>query len=116
MRDDLPGQGEHQGERVVGDLVDAVVGDVADRDAPGPGRVEVDVVDADPVADDHPGPVHRGDDRGVDRGELGDDAVGVGDQVGSRSASSFAARPDELAPQRLEDGPLDVERRRTCNR
>ena len=110
MGDELPRQGQDQAERVVGDLVDAIIRDVADRDAPGPGRVEVDVIDPDAVADDRPGPAHRRDDPGVDRGELGDHAVRVGDQRQERVGLVLRVRPDDLAAHRLEDGPLDVER------
>ena len=110
MGDELPGQGQDQAERVVGDLVDAIIRDVADRDAPGPGRVEVHVIDPDPVADDRPGPAHRPDDPGVDRGELGEDAVRVGDQRQEGVGLVLRVRPDDLAAHRLEDGPLHVER------
>ena len=49
-------KGKDEGERVVGYLVDAIVRDVADGDAAGLGGGEVDVVNADRVADDRPRP------------------------------------------------------------
>ena len=84
MRDNLPRQGEDEGEGVVGDLVDAVVGDVADGDAAGFGGVAVDVVVADPVADDRLRPFHRGDDVGIDRGKLRDHRIGIGHRGGEK--------------------------------
>ena len=110
MRDELPGQGQDQAERVVGDLVDAIVRDVADRDARRPGRVEVDVIDPDPVANDRAGTAHRPDHPSVDRGELGDDAIRVGDQRQQGFGIVLRVRPDDLTTHRLEDGPLHVER------
>ena len=45
-------EGEGEGHGVVGDLIDAVIRDVADGDATGGGCGEVDVVEADAAADD----------------------------------------------------------------
>ena len=105
---DPPGRVEQEGERVVGHLVDAVGRDVADGDAAGPGRVEVHVVDADPVADDQPGPVHRGDHPRGDRGELGQDVVGLGDGVEEVGLGPALAGVD-LGAEGPEDRLLDVE-------
>ncbi len=74
---DLAGQVQDHGQGVVGHFVDAVVGHVAHRNALGRGGGQVDVVHADPVADDHPALLHGADHRRIDRRELGDDAVGV---------------------------------------
>lgn len=80
MGDEMTRQGQDQADGMVGDLVDAVIRHITDRDAPGPGRVEVDVIDPDPVSDDRPGTPHRLDHAGVDGGELRDDAIRIGDQ------------------------------------
>jgi hypothetical protein len=71
----LPRDAEDERQRVIGDFVDAVVGDVADGDAALLCRLHVDVVVADAVANDDFGSPHR-----VDWSELCDDRVGVGDQ------------------------------------
>ena len=55
----LAGEAQREGERVVGDLVEAIVRDVADGDAPRPRRIEIHVVHADPEPDDHFAPVQR---------------------------------------------------------
>ena len=44
-------QGEEQRDGVIRDRVDAVVGDVADRDSEFGGRLDIDVVVADAVTD-----------------------------------------------------------------
>ena len=106
--DDLPGQVQDQGERVVGDLVDAVIGDVADGDAPGAGRVKVDVVDADPVPGDDPGPVIA---------PITSASTGANWVITASASATSSARPslglrggpDDPAPERLQDGPFDVE-------
>ena len=78
----LAREGKDEGERMVGHLVDAVVGDVADGNAVGSGGGEIHVVNADPVADDHAGPLHRPDDIGVYRRKLRDHGVGIGHRCG----------------------------------
>jgi len=60
---------------MVRDLVDAVVRDVADRNAPRPRGGRVHVVEANPIANDGPGPGHRIDDLGVHGGELDHDGI-----------------------------------------
>jgi nucleoid-associated protein YgaU len=55
VRHDLAGEGEQQGESVVGDFVDAIVRHVAHGDAVRTGGLEIDVIDADAVADDGAG-------------------------------------------------------------
>ena len=52
--DDPAHQREQKRERVIGHLVDAVVGDVAHPHAPPRRRLDVDVVDADTRRRDHP--------------------------------------------------------------
>ena len=104
----LPREGEDEGERVVGDLVDAVVGHVADGNAAGPRGRQVDVVDADAVADDHPRPLHRGHDVGVHRGELRDHGIGIGDRR-REGGDVFRLRGDERRARLAHDGFLDGE-------
>ena len=99
LRHDLPREGEDEGERVIGDLVDAVVGDVADGNAAGPRRNKIDIVDADPVADDHPGPLHRRNDVGIHRGKLRDHGIGSGDRRGQLNRI-LRLGDDEAGPRR----------------
>jgi hypothetical protein len=93
---------------VVGHLVDAVVGHVADGNAVVPGGGEVDVVDADAVADDHPGTAHRRDDVGVHRRELRDHGVGVGHRLGE-TGRVLRLGGDELGAGRGDDLLLERE-------
>ena len=57
--------GEHQQQRhrVVGDVIEAIVGNVGDQHIPLSGRVDVDVVEADSVAGHDP---HSGISGGID--------------------------------------------------
>ena len=108
MRNNLPRQGENEGQSVVGDLVDAVVGDIADGDATGFGRLAVDVVVADPVADDRLRPSHGGDDVGSDRGELRDHGISIGHR-GGENDRIFGARIDDRASGPLENRPFEID-------
>lgn len=66
-----------QGDRVVADVLHPVVGDVADRDPPGCGGLDVHGVHAHPVAADGPQPRQRVHHRGGERGVLDQDPVGA---------------------------------------
>ena len=80
VRDNLPRDAEDECQLVIGDFIDAVVRDVADGNAPLACRLHVDIVVADAVPHDHFGALHRSNDIGVDRGELRDDRIGIGNQ------------------------------------
>ena len=81
----------------------------AKRDFLRAGRVEVDVVDADPVTHDHAGPGHCGDDGGVDRGELDDHRVGVGHEPRQLRRGPLFLPGDDVVPPCTEDRLLDGE-------
>lgn len=76
-----PGKGEEEGDGMFGDLIDAVGGDVRDRNAPLSGRVDRDVVYPDTVAADHPQPRPGANDGRRDVTEAGEDRVGTRDQI-----------------------------------
>ena len=90
--------GEQQGERVVGDLVGAVVRDVADRDAGGLGGRPVHLVHPDAVAQDPDGPLQAGDAAGVE-------APVAGDDHGVRGPDRFVGRGGVLGHDEV-DAPL----------
>ena len=98
--------------RAVGHLVDAVVGHVADGDVLRRRDLQIDVVDADAVADDDSALLHRADHRRRDRRELGDDVIGVLDQLAQFLlvlAFRRAERSDDLAAQRLQNRLFNVD-------
>jgi len=104
----LAGQREGEGERVVGHLVDAVVGNVANRDAALAGGDEIDAVDADAVADDHFAALERRDEFAADGGPLHEERIGVAaerDELGGR----LALRDDELVAGGGEERALLVD-------
>ena len=91
---------------MVGDLVDAVVRHARDRDPARTGRLEVDVVDADPDPDDPPHGVGPLDRRRADLGELHEQELGPvpverGDDVvlaGARLDDELVLRPGDQLP------------------
>ena len=113
-RQDPALRGEQQGERVVRDLVGAVVGDVADRDAGCLGGRAVDLVHADAVAQDPDGSFQAGDAVGVEAAVAGDDdGVGGPDRLVGRGG---VLRHDEVDAATAEDGLLRTPGRRTRDR
>ena len=101
-------QRQRQREGVVGDLVGAVVRDVGHPDAAAGGRLDVDVVHADAVADHQLDGGQRVEHLGGDRRVLVDQHPrpgAPGDHVG-RAVALLAAVPD---PRRVEHGLLGVE-------
>ena len=78
VRNHLSCDAQYECERVISDLVDAVVRDVADRNTPLARRLYIDVVVANAVADDDLGALHGSDHFGVDRRELCDDCIRIG--------------------------------------
>ena len=95
---------------MVGDFIDAVVGDIAHRYPLALGRFEIDVVDADPVANNDFGPLHRVDNRSVDRCKLRDHCIGILNKL-DESLGGLALAANDLS-QRIEDRFLDIEVRK----
>ena len=77
----LARDGEDEGERVIGHLVDAVVRDVAHRDATFAGSRAVHIVVAHTITNDGFGLRHGMDDLRVHGGELGDHRIGIAHQL-----------------------------------
>ena len=63
---------------MIGDLVDAIVGNVGHRDTVLARRVQVHVVNANAIAHDRPRPGHRRNHGRTEPGKLGDDGISVG--------------------------------------
>ena len=106
-----PFRGEEEGDRVVRDLVRAVVGDVADRDAGRLGRRPVHLVHPDAVAEDPDRALQAGDAIGVELAVAGDD-----DGVrGPDRVVGFGGVPghDEVHAPAPEDRGLGAPRRRS---
>jgi hypothetical protein len=97
--DDAAQQREHQGDRMVGDLLGAVVGDVDDPHAARGRRLEVDGVHPHAVADHGAAARHAVKQRAVDGRVLHDQHVGVA-----------AAADPQLDARRLEQLALGLER------
>jgi hypothetical protein len=76
-RQGLLRQAEQQHHGVNGDLLDEDIGAIADDDALGRGRVEVDGVGADRAAGDHLAALQPVEDGGREAAPPGDDRVGV---------------------------------------
>lgn len=106
---DLAGRRQDEGQGMVRHLVDAVVGHVADRDAPGPRGLEVDVVHADPVSDDDPGAPHARDHARVEVRELGEHGIGVPDEARQVGGWPSLLPGDDLDAERPEDALLDLQ-------
>ncbi len=107
-RDEPTLDGEQQPDGVVGDLVDAVVGDAADGDPRGGGGLHVDVVDADPVPDDRAQGAGGAESARSDRRELHEQRVGT--HRGQRRRDVLlrpAPLDEELAAGGLDDPALD---------
>ena len=108
--DDAAGRRQQQRDGVVGDLVEAVVGDVGDPDPARRRDRDVDVVDPDPVAGDHRAAVVGGrfDNRRADRREADQHRVGRRGQVDQRVLVRGGGE-DDFGAQGLERPPLDLE-------
>jgi len=75
---DFPPNRKQEGNGVIGNLLDAVVGHVGHGDARGASCLEVDVVHSDPVARDYLAALEGGDRIRVDRGVGRQDGIGLG--------------------------------------
>jgi hypothetical protein len=92
---DTPRGAEQQRQRVVGDLVEAVVRHVGHEDARPCGGFDVDVVDPDPVAGDDPAALGGRDRRGRHLGEAHEQRVRPGQRgrvLGQRRADLRQSR------------------------
>ena len=103
----IAGQGEHQGDGVVGNFLGAVVGDVADGDAALGGLVDRDIVEADADADDDlallEGVEGGGGEADVVPDEQGRGVAGRGWELGV---------PDEHVVSLLESDAAELDERR----
>ena len=107
-------QREHQGQRVLDDFGDAVVGNIRDDNPALGSPLDVDVVEANPRAGDDSAPRSRVDDLGRYLGPAGEDGVDIGRQ--SRESFLVLRRGNneltvDLVEYRLlevESGPGDV--------
>src|SRR5271165_807548 len=91
-------EGEPEPDRMVGDFVGAIVADVGNEDAFSGRRVDVDDVDADAVARDHPAAFHARDALCAYPRVLVHDCVAVARTSSKRSVSDFACNPTTRAP------------------
>src|SRR3989304_2514761 len=98
---------------MIGDFVDAVIGDVGDRDSGARRRVHVDVVNADPIPGDDSAAAFSGrrndvrSYRRVTHKQRGRLASKLNERILVRGR-----RDDELYAQWLEDLPFDLEARK----
>ena len=97
---------------MIGDFVDAVVRDIADRNPASPGRFEVHVVDPNAVADDYLRPLHAGDHVGIDRCKLSDDSIRIRHQCRQLSGGLPLFQGGDFVPQRPENALFDFETRK----
>jgi hypothetical protein len=94
-RQDLAQLGEYQRHGVVGDFVDAVVGNIAHRNAPGVGGGDIDVVEADAVTEDCCAFGENVYGAGCEWRELDDGEIGAADGVG-HFVGALALEGDEI--------------------
>jgi hypothetical protein len=91
---------------VIGDFLDAVVGDVRDDDARVGGRLDVDDVQTDAVSGDDSAATELRDGVGVDRRVLLQESVGVTREL-AQVAPGAVLQADDLGPDGLENLLLD---------
>ena len=91
--DNAAGQRERQRDRMVGDFARAIVRRIAHGDAGAARRLEVDLIEADAGANDHPAIWNTSDEVGVDPHHMPDhEAVRPGESVGGKALGlAFAA-------------------------
>ena len=99
-------------ERVISNLVDAVIGDVADRNASLARRLHIDVVVADAVANNDLRPLHAGDHVGIDRCKLSDDCISIGHQFRQLSGGPPLFQGGDFVAQRPKNTLFDIETRK----
>src|SRR5262249_37651237 len=105
----LPCQGKEERKRVVGYLVNAVIGHITNGNTACSGRFQVDVIDANAIAGDGSHGSHGGNNVGVDRCELSDDRVGLSDEPRQLPGVHAAPASKEFTAEWLEDVGLDVQ-------
>ena len=103
---------QYECERMIGDFVDAVIGDVAYRNAALARRLHIDVVVADAVADDDLRPLHAGDHVGIDRCKLSDDCIGIGHQRRQLRCGLPLFQRDDFMAQRPKNTLFDIQTRK----
>ena len=112
VRNHLSCGAQYECERVIGDFVDAVVRDIADRNPASPGRFEVHVVDPNAVTDDDLRPLHAPDHVGIDRCKLSDDGIRIRHQCRQLSGGLPLFQGGDFVPQRPENALFDFETRK----
>jgi hypothetical protein len=105
-----PRQAEQQREHVLGDLLGAEARRVRDDDATAGGLLDLDVVQADPVARDDSQLRRRVEQRGADLGGADEQRVGAGD-VAQQRLLVPAGRAHDIRAERREHLGLDLVRR-----
>ena len=95
---------------MVGHLVYAVIRHIADRNAALAGGFEIDVVDSNPIPDNHFGLLHGRNHAGIHWGKLGDHGIRVSHQS-NQGFRGFALTTDEFEAEWLKDGFFDLKRR-----
>ena len=106
--ENTPKQNKPQGDGVVGDFVEAIVGDVGHHHAVLIGSLDIDDVDADPIATDRLAPLELGDRLARNTGILLENDVRVGGLFGKTLACA-TLQADDLRPDRFEYTALDVQ-------
>ena len=110
VNDDMARRGQDQCQGMIGHFIQTIVGNIANRNAPGAGGVQIDVVDAHAIPNNDLHPTHGGDHVGIDEGELGQDVVRVGNQRGQFRRCGDPLVSHNFAAKRLEDAFFDLER------
>lgn len=106
--DNLSRGGKNKCQRVVRNFIDAVVRNIAHGNPTLARRFQIDVVDTDPVPHDGTSTLHGPDHFGVDRSELSDDRIGIGDQR-FEDRDFLGVTVAKLHAGLVEDFLLDIE-------
>ena len=107
-RDDSPCQREDEAEGVIGDLVRAVIRDVADGYSELGGSHRVDGIESDAIASDGADAWQGTEDLPRDRGVLDDEGRRIDPGIDDRVGRPTLLEPDRPAGGR-QDVPLDVD-------
>src|SRR5919106_3747244 len=109
--DYLPDNREEQGHRVIGDFVYAIVGHVGHDDVALARRLEINVVDSDPVAGDHLALLQMFERAPVDGGVRVEQCIGIA-SVRSDGFNLGILQHDQLGTDVGQDLALDVRARK----
>ena len=77
VKHDLPRERQDEGQRLVGDLIDAIIRDIAHRNATVARGLQIHVVHADTITNNHPRLLHRRNHVRVNFSKLGDDCISI---------------------------------------